>query len=75
MSQAEVEEQMLSYARNNIALEARLLSIECDPESQIWQGTVTTRTGTVRLLAERREGTWSVWRFKGALQQPRPKLF
>jgi len=75
MSQDEAEEQILSYARRNIALEARLLSAEYEPDHQIWLGTISTRSGTVRLLAEQREGQWSVWRFQGALPKPKPKPF
>lgn len=75
MDQAKAEEQILSYARRNVALEARLLSVEYEPDSEIWVGTVSTRTGTVRLLAEERDGDWNVWRFQGALSKPRPKPF
>lgn len=72
MNQAEAEEQMLSYARHNIALEARVLSVEYEADNQIWLGTISTRSGTLRLLAEQRDGQWTVWRFQGALQKPKP---
>ncbi|HEY9856347.1 MAG TPA: hypothetical protein V6D05_11450 [Stenomitos sp.] len=75
MNQTEAEEQMLSYARRNIALEARLLSVEYEPDTQIWLGTVSTRSGTLRLLAEQRDGQWSVWRYQGALPKPKPRPF
>lgn len=73
--QQEAEEQILAYARRNIALEARVLTVEYEPDSQIWIGTISTRAGTVRLLAEQRDGSWSVWRFQGALPKPKPKPF
>lgn len=75
MDHHEAEEQILSYARRNIALEARLLTVEYEADSQIWLGTVSTRGGTLRLLAEQREGQWNVWRFQGALPKPRPRAF
>lgn len=75
MNQEEAEEQMLTYARRNIALEARVLTVEYEEDSQIWQGTISTRSGTLRLLAEKRDGAWNVWRFQGALPKPRPKSF
>ncbi len=75
MNQEEAEAQMLSYARRNVALEARLLTVEYEADSQIWLGTVSTRGGTVRLLAEHRDGAWSVWRYQGALPKPKPKPF
>lgn len=73
MNQDEAEEQMLSYARRNIALEARVLTVEYEPDSQIWLGTVSSRTGTHRLLAEQREGVWDVWRYQGGLAKPRSR--
>lgn len=73
MKQDEAEEQMLSYARRNIALEARMLTVEFEPDSQIWLGTVSSRTGTHRLLAELREGVWDVWRYQGGLPKPRSR--
>lgn len=75
MNQEEAEAQMLSYARRNVALEARVLSVEYEPDHQLWIGTVSTRSGPVRLLAEEKEGTWNVWRFQGALPKPKPKPY
>lgn len=73
--QQEAEQQILTYARRNIALEARVLTVEYEPDTQIWIGTISTRTGTVRLLAEQKEDGWSVWRFQGALPKPKPRPF
>lgn len=73
MSEQEVEELMLRYARMNVALDSRMLGVEFDRDHGVWVGAVSTRSGSIRLVADQPNGHWEVWRYQGSLPKSNSK--
>lgn len=64
-----IETAMSHYARNRIALNAKVIAVEFHEELDIWLGLAVSPAGSQRLVARRQaDGTWEVYKHRGGLQ-------
>lgn len=70
MSERErIEDAMNQYARNQIALNAKVIAVEYHDDLNIWIGLSVSPAGSQRLVARKQaDGTWVVSKHRGGLQ-------